>query len=80
MPLIGFVGHLVRQKRAERALAVMARLRTMGCPAHLVIAGDGPLRPELEAEVARRDLDHLVTFLGHRSDVEAVWEGSSSSS
>ena len=53
----------------------MARLDAMGRPAHLVIAGDGPLRPELEAEVARPDLDHLVTFLGHRSDVEAVLGG-----
>ena len=75
VPLIGFVGHLVQQKRPERAVAVMARLRAMGHPAHLVIAGDGPLRPELEAEVARQGLDRLVTFLGHRSDVEAVLGG-----
>ena len=75
VPLIGFVGHLVRQKRPERALAVAAELRAMNRPAHLVIAGDGPMRAALEAEVTSRELQDLVTFLGHRPDVEAVLGG-----
>ena len=75
VPLIGFVGHLVRQKRPERALEVVARLREMDHPCHLVIAGDGPLRESLETSVHERDLGHLVTFLGFRPDVEAVFGG-----
>ena len=75
VPLIGFVGHLVRQKRPERALAVAAELRAMNRPAHLVIVGDGPMRAALEAEVTSRELQDLVTFLGHRPDVEAVLGG-----
>jgi glycosyltransferase involved in cell wall biosynthesis len=75
LPLIGFVGHLVHQKRPDRALEVVARLREMGSPVHLVIAGDGPLRPALEADVRARGLDELVTLLGHRADVEVVFGG-----
>jgi glycosyltransferase involved in cell wall biosynthesis len=74
-PLIGFVGHLVRQKRPERALDVMALLRAQGSPAHLVVAGAGPLRDELDTRVQLLGLGGAVTFLGHRSDVEWVFGG-----
>jgi glycosyltransferase involved in cell wall biosynthesis len=74
-PLIGFVGHLVRQKRPERALDVMALLRAQGRSAHLVVAGAGPLRADLDARVELLGLGGAVTFLGHRSDVEWVFGG-----
>jgi glycosyltransferase involved in cell wall biosynthesis len=74
-PLIGFVGHLVRQKRPERALDVMALLRAQGRSAHLVVAGAGALRADLEARIERLGLGGAVTFLGHRSDVEWVFGG-----
>jgi len=69
------VGHLVQQKRVERALEAHARLRAQGCPAHLVISGTGALRPELEARAERLGVAGAVTFLGHRSDVEWVFAG-----
>jgi glycosyltransferase involved in cell wall biosynthesis len=74
-PLVGFVGHLVRQKRPERALDVLARLRSRGCPAHLVVAGTGPLRQGLEARAERLGIRTVVTFLGQRHDVEWVLGG-----
>jgi len=74
-PLIGFVGHLVRQKRPERALEVMARLSSQGCAAHLVVAGAGPLRADLEARARGLGLDGAVTFLGPRDDIEGVLGG-----
>lgn len=74
-PLIGFVGHLVRQKRPERAIDVLARLRAQGRQAHLVVAGAGPLLPELKAHAARSDVASAVAFVGHRSDVEWVFGG-----
>lgn len=70
--LIGFVGHLVDQKRPEKAIQVLAGVLDRGRSAHLVIAGDGDLRAMLELEVRNRGLEHSVTFLGHRSDVERV--------
>lgn len=75
VPLIGFVGHLVRQKRPERALGVLERVLAAGRPAHLVVAGDGGLRASLEREVRDRGLEASVTFLGHRPDVEWVFGG-----
>jgi glycosyltransferase involved in cell wall biosynthesis len=74
-PLVGFVGHLVGQKRPERALEVLARLRSQGCPAHLLVAGTGPLRPALEARAERLGVRTGVTFLGQRHDVEWVLGG-----
>jgi glycosyltransferase involved in cell wall biosynthesis len=73
--LIGFVGHLVDQKRPDRALEVLSEVLERGTRAHLVVAGDGTLRPRLESEVRRRGLDESVSFLGHRSDVEHVLGG-----
>jgi L-malate glycosyltransferase len=75
MSLIGFVGHLVRQKRPERAIGTLALLRAQGHRAHLVVAGDGPLRPSLEVHAERLRVADAVTFLGHRSDVEWVLGG-----
>ena len=73
--LVGFVGHLVPQKRPERTLAVVGHLLARERPVHLVIAGDGPLRASLELEARRRGIDGSVTFLGHRPDVEQVLGG-----
>ncbi|MDQ1382352.1 MAG: hypothetical protein QOJ71_3071 [Actinomycetota bacterium] len=74
-PVIGLVGHLVDQKRPERALDVIAGARARGEPAHLVIAGDGPLREQLEHDVAIRALAPFVHLLGERRDVPTVLGG-----
>jgi glycosyltransferase involved in cell wall biosynthesis len=74
-PLIGFVGHLVHQKRLDRALDAVSLLRAAGCAAHLVVAGDGARRADLEAQAGRLGLTGAVTFLGHRDDVEWVLGG-----
>ena len=73
--LIGFVGHLVEQKRPERALEVLRYVLADNDRAHLVVAGDGPLRIRLEREIAARGLDPHVTLLGDRRDVEQVYGG-----
>ena len=72
-PLIGFIGHLVEQKRPERSLDVLTSVHAAGQDAHLVVVGDGPLRASLENDVRQRGLDTSVTFLGHRDDVERVF-------
>ncbi|MEJ7583611.1 MAG: glycosyltransferase family 4 protein [Acidimicrobiales bacterium] len=75
LPLIGFVGHLVDQKRPERAVEVLSRLHAMGREAHLVVAGGGPLADALEREVRSRLLSDHVSLLGHRNDVERILAG-----
>jgi glycosyltransferase involved in cell wall biosynthesis len=75
VPLIGFVGHLVHQKRVDRALEALALLPAHGCRVHLIVAGTGRLRPDLEAHAERLGVTGDVTFLGHRPDVESVFGG-----
>lgn len=67
--LVGFVGHLVDQKRPERAVAVLRRLADRGVEAHLVVAGDGPLRAQVEAAIRQEGVAGRVTLLGTRDDV-----------
>jgi glycosyltransferase involved in cell wall biosynthesis len=65
----------VHQKRLDRALEVVALLRAHGSTIHLVVAGTGPLLPDLEALADRLGVEAAVTFLGHRDDVERVFGG-----
>jgi glycosyltransferase involved in cell wall biosynthesis len=74
-PLIGFAGHLVPQKRPERAVVALEQVHNLDIPAHLVVAGDGPLRNELATQVRGRGLTQHVTLLGHRRDLERVLAG-----
>jgi glycosyltransferase involved in cell wall biosynthesis len=75
VPLLGFVGNLSREKRPERTLEVLARVLAQGQVAHLVVAGDGPLRAVFENEARSRGLEVHVSLLGHRPDVERLLGG-----
>jgi glycosyltransferase involved in cell wall biosynthesis len=50
-------------------------LRARGRPVAAVIAGDGPLRGDLQARIARLGLERSVRLLGYRTDVEAIFAG-----
>jgi len=62
--------------RPQKALGVLldahARLRRAHGDVHLVIAGDGACRPQLEAQTRRLGLQQAVHFLGRREDVDAI--------
>lgn len=61
-----FVGRLVEGKRPQDAIEAVARVRE-GNPdldPSLYLAGDGPLRPELERRVSDRGMEDAVSFLG----------------
>jgi glycosyltransferase involved in cell wall biosynthesis len=75
VPLLGFVGNLSREKRPERTLDVLTGVLAQGQAAHLVVAGDGPLRASFEREARSRGLGEHVTSLGHRPDVERLLGG-----
>jgi glycosyltransferase involved in cell wall biosynthesis len=70
--LIGFVGHLIAQKRPDRALDVLVAMHRLGERAHLVVAGDGPLRGQFEQDVMTRELGDFVHVLGHRNDIPQI--------
>lgn len=51
VPVIGFVGRLVREKGLDVVAAIAAELRARGVEHRLMVVGDGPAREEFEAEV-----------------------------
>ncbi|WP_406069370.1 glycosyltransferase family 4 protein [Micromonospora sp. NBC_01638] len=63
-PLVTFAGRLVYEKGVQHLLAALPRLRERHPGLRAVIAGDGPYRAELEAEVHRRGLGGMVAMPG----------------
>jgi glycosyltransferase involved in cell wall biosynthesis len=59
-----FVGRLSAAKQVGTLIAALERLRDSGVPAQLTIAGDGPEREALVAQVGRLALGERVTFVG----------------
>nr|MDT0657442.1 glycosyltransferase family 4 protein [Micromonospora sp. DSM 115978] len=77
-PLVTFAGRLVYEKGVQHLIAALPRLRRNHPGLRAVIAGDGPYRPALEAEIDRLDLRGTVTlpgFLGG-SDLPAMMAAS----
>jgi glycosyltransferase involved in cell wall biosynthesis len=70
--LIGVAAVLRKEKSLDVLLVAHARIVTRIPHAHLVIAGDGPCRDELEETVDRLDLRANVHFLGSRNDVDSI--------
>ncbi|NPV68787.1 MAG: glycosyltransferase [Anaerolineae bacterium] len=71
--LAGLVCRLIEQKGIPYALRAFARVADRFPNAHLVIAGDGPLRNDLEAQARDRGLAERVRFLGWRTDTAAIF-------
>ena len=71
--VLGAVGRLVDVKDHARFIEAVHVLRSRGHDVAGVIAGDGPLRANLEDQVAKLGLEGSVRLLGHRTDIEAVF-------
>jgi len=66
--LVGTLGSLVRQKSQEDLVAAFALLATASPDLHLVILGEGVLRPALEAQARALGLAKRVHLPGFRQD------------
>lgn len=75
-PTLIAVGRLAEQKAYPDLLAAMTKVVSDHPLAHLLIAGDGPDRPNLEALVAELGLQRSVTLLGVRDDVGRLLQAS----
>lgn len=62
--IIGSISTLIEQKGVPYLLEAVRLLRGKRQDFHLLIAGEGPLRDSLEAQVAELSLQDSVTFLG----------------
>ncbi len=67
------VGRLDLAKDYPTMLSAFKQLTAAGLPAALRVAGDGPLRDELEGRVRELGLEDRVMFLGPRRDCPALY-------
>ena len=63
-------GELLPNKNQITAIRAMKALIERQPKAKLLLAGNGPTLPELQAEIAALDLQNCVEFLGYRTDLE----------
>ncbi len=71
MPILAvYTGRLHPAKGLSELLAVWDRIRLRWPQAHLCLAGEGPMRAELEAQIAERNLTGRVHLLGVFDSVE----------
>jgi glycosyltransferase involved in cell wall biosynthesis len=68
-PMALFAGRLAEQKRIDDLLKALDLLQHVQPDLRTLIAGDGPLRSQLEETARLYDLEGKVRFLGHREDV-----------
>ncbi len=72
-PLVGAVGRLVPIKDVPLLVRAFARVAAGRRDAQLVLVGDGPERPAIEAAVRARDLGDRVRLLGWRDDLPSIY-------
>lgn len=73
--VIGHVGRFDPQKNHRRLVEIAAALLRRDPGVRLVLVGDGPLRPEVEAQVRTLSMEGQVVFAGLRGDVPALMTG-----
>lgn len=70
---VGMIARMNTLSKNHRVfLRAAARISGRFPGAEFVLAGDGPLRPELEREAANLGISDLVHFLGDRRDITAI--------
>ena len=73
--VVGWVGRFVPQKDPETLLGVVQRLLAARPAARVVLVGDGPLRVEVESELARQGNARRTIFTGVRDDARHLYAG-----
>jgi len=71
--LLGCIGYLLAEKGQEIAIRALSTLHMRIPAARLLLAGDGPCRPALEALVQQLGLRDEVIFAGFVEDVSQVY-------
>lgn len=65
-------GRMVKQKRLDDVILVAQRVLAAGCNVQFLIAGHGPLKEQLERQIAASGLGERIMLLGYRSDTERL--------
>ena len=72
VPLVGSIGALVGHKDHGNLVSALAIALKDVPDLHLAIAGEGALRPAIEARIAELGVGDRVRLLGHRDDAPRV--------
>ncbi len=72
VPLLGNVAALVGHKDHATLIAALPEVLRHLPDLRVVIAGEGELRPRIEAQIAELGVGRAVTLLGYRSDVPRI--------
>lgn len=70
--LLGWIGRMVPIKRVDRLLKAFARVKAAGRRVRLVLIGDGPERPALEALARTLNLEEALVWAGLQWDIASV--------
>jgi glycosyltransferase involved in cell wall biosynthesis len=70
-----FASAFVEVKRPDVALRVCGELAKRGVAIKLLMAGSGPMRTSLEALEAELGIQEYVCWLGHREELQSVFQG-----
>ena len=73
--VLGTLGRCSQEKNQAFLLDVAEALDARGVDYRVAIAGDGPLRGELEEQISQRGLDGKVIALGSRCDARDLYSG-----
>lgn len=73
--LLGMVANLTPVKNHQIVINCIKRFHENNIKIHLLLAGDGPLRNELEQYVKSNALDNYVHFIGRRKDIPDILSG-----
>ncbi len=71
-PMVGIVAALRPEKDHLQFIDAAAQVRDHIPGAHFLIAGDGPMRGEIEARIALKQLQSQVHLLGNISDIPSL--------
>jgi glycosyltransferase involved in cell wall biosynthesis len=72
-PVIGVIAQLIPRKGHRFLLEITPRLQALFPDLRIVFFGQGPLRQELEAYVAKEGLAGAVSFAGFRKDMSKIF-------
>lgn len=72
--VIGHVGRFVNQKNHEFLIDIFNEIYKQNKNSILLLAGDGPLKIEIENKVKELGLEKNVQFLGQRNDIDELYQ------
>lgn len=72
--VIGHIGRFVKQKNHEFLIDIFNEIHNQNKNTILLLAGDGPLKEEIQNKVKELGLEKNVQFLGQRNDANELYQ------